>query len=426
MVRGRGLVILTVAAFVAFACGTTSGGGGSKGDIWIASDLPTSGADASSGLPTQNGANYAITSTGSIKGYTLHFKPYDDAVNGKHDATKGAQNITDIISNKDILGVVGPFNSGVASAEIPVSNRAGLVEISPSNTNECLTQPLDYCQKVNKFDPGSLRPACNNTIPCPAGKNNYFRIAAADTYQGPAMADYAYDTLGLKTIAVFDDQEAFGLGVANNFAKEFTAKGGKVVDRKGFDTSGTASPDFHAWLQSAKSHGAQGIYAGATSASFGCFPRAQSKGIFDPSVTYYLGPDGIGDAQCIKDMGDQATDKMFASQGASDATQNPDAAATIAKYKAACTQDTCFGAYTYAGYDCAMILIQAIGLAIDANGGNKPTRQQVIDQMSKVNYKGLTGVITFNNLGDPTKPILQIQQYKGGSWVFVKQFGVGG
>ena len=202
MVRARGLTVLIAATVVAFACGSTSGGSSSKGDIWIATDLPVSGSDASSGLPAQNGANYAVTSVGTVQGYTLHVKNYDDAVNGKHDATKGAQNITDIISNKDILGVVGPFNSGVAAAEIPVANRASLALISPSNTNECLTQPLSYCQSVNKFDPASLRPACANTIPCPPGKNNYFRIAAPDTFQGPAMADFAFDTLGVKVVAV--------------------------------------------------------------------------------------------------------------------------------------------------------------------------------------------------------------------------------
>ena len=426
MVRARGLTVLIAATVVAFACGSTSSGGsGSKGDIWIATDLPVSGSDASSGLPAQNGANYAVTSIGSVDGYTLHVKNYDDAVNGKHDATKGAQNITDIISNKDIVGVVGPFNSGVAAAEIPVANRASLALISPSNTNECLTQPLSYCQSVNKFDPASLRPACNNTIPCPAGKNNYFRIAAADTFQGPAMADFAFDTLGVKVVAVWDDQEPFGLGVADNFAKEFQKKGGTVVDRKGFDTSGTAAPDFHSWLASAKKDGAQAIYAGATSATFGCIPRAQEKGIFDPAQTFYLGPDGIGDAQCLKDSGDQANDHMYASQGAADATQNPDAAATIAKYKAACTQDTCYGAYTYAAYDCAGILINAIKHAIDSNGGNKPTREQVIAAMAQTqNFKGLTGVISFNNLGDPTSPVLQIQQNKNGSWTFLKQFGL--
>ena len=35
-------------------------------------------------------------------------------------------------------------------------------------------------------------------------------------------------------------------------------------------------------------------------------------------------------------------------------------------------------------------------------------------------------VITLNNLGDPTTPILQIQQNKSGTWTFLKQFGVSG
>jgi hypothetical protein len=77
-----------------------------------------------------------------------------------------------------------------------------------------------------------------------------------------------------------------------------------------------------------------------------------------PNTTFYLGPDGIGDAQCVTDSGGQATDHMYASQGAADAadaTQYAEAAVTIAKYKAACTQDTCYGAYTYASCNCAML-----------------------------------------------------------------------
>ena len=65
MVRARGLVVLIAATVLAFACGSSSGGGGgSKGEIDIASDLPTSGADASSGLPTQYGAAFAVEQAG--------------------------------------------------------------------------------------------------------------------------------------------------------------------------------------------------------------------------------------------------------------------------------------------------------------------------------------------------------------------------
>jgi branched-chain amino acid transport system substrate-binding protein len=414
MVRARGLTVLIAATFVAFACGSTSSGGStSKGTIDIGSDLPTSGADASSGLPTQYGVQFAITQAKTVKGYTLNYVPLDDAVNGVHNPTKGVQNVQQFISDSKLLGMVGPFNSGVAGAEIPVANQAPLAMISPSNTNECLTIAFDYCQKYAGYTPTSLRPT---------GKNNYFRIAANDTFQGPAMADFAYDTLNLRTVAVWDDQEPFGLGVANNFAKEFQRKGGTVVARQGFDTS--SKPDFHSWLNRAKAAGAQGIYAGATSATFGCIPRQESQGIFD-ATSYYLGPDGIGDGQCLKDSGAMANDHMYASQGVADANSNPSAAATIAAYKALHPNSADVGAYTYAGYDCAAILIDAIGRAIDANNGNLPSRQQVIDQLAKTtNFPGLTGTYTLNAAGDPTTPALQIQQNQTAGWTTVKNISV--
>ena len=419
MVRARGLAVLIAATFVAFACGGTSGGGGPKGEIDIASDLPTSGADASSGLPTQQGASFAVTRAGSVRGYTLKFIPYDDAVNGVHDAQHGVQNVQAMLSNNKILGMVGPFNSGVAKAEIPVANQAPLAMISPSNTNECLTQSLDYCQAANGFTPASLRPT---------GSNNYFRVAAPDTFQGPAMADFAIKAapagLGITKVAVWDDEETFGQGVANNFAKEFTAKGGIVVDRKSYDPK--AKSDFHDFLASAKDKGAQGIYTGSTSATGGCKARGQMAGLFNPDI-FYLGPDGIGDAQCISDSGSMATSNMYATQGVADATQNPSAATIVAAYKAAYPGNSNLGAYTFAGYDCAAILIDAIGRAIDSNGGNTPTRAQVITAMAQTkNFQGLTGVITLNAAGDQTSPTLQFQQVQSGAWVFKSQFAVGG
>jgi branched-chain amino acid transport system substrate-binding protein len=419
MVRARGLAVLIAATFVAFACGGT-GGDTSKGEIIIASDLPVSGADASSGLPAQQGAAFAISRAGTVRGYKLTFLPYDDAVNGVHDAQKGVQNVQAMLSNQKILAMVGPFNSGVAKAEIPVANQAPLAMISPSNTNECLTQSLPYCQKDSGFTPASLRPT---------GKNNYFRVAAADTFQGPAMADFAIHAgplpagLGITKVAVWDDKETFGAGVANNFAKEFEAKGGKVVDRKSYDPK--AKKDFKDFLASAKSAGAQGIYTGSTSATGGCIARGQMAGVFTPDIPY-MGPDGIGDSQCLKDAGSMANANMFATQGVADATQNPDAKTVIDAYKKAYPKASDIGAYTFGTYDCAAILIDAIGRAIDANGGKSPSRQQVVDAVAKTsNFKGLTGVISFDANGDPTHPTLQLQQVKGSDWVFVAQFSQG-
>src|SRR6266852_9331483 len=118
-------------------------------------------------------------------------------------------------------------------------------------------------------------------------------------------------------------------------------------------------------------------------------------------------------------------DHMYATQGGADANANASAATTIAAYKKAHPSPDDTAAYTFAGYDCAAILIDAIGRAIDANGGNMPTRQQVIDAMAKTsNFQGLTGTYSLNAAGDPTSPALQIQQYKSGAWTTVKNIAV--
>src|SRR5438445_7677061 len=149
--RSRPLVIVAAAVLGAFACGGGGGGGGgssqNKGTIAIGVDLPESGSEASNGVPTLNGVKFAVDQQKSIKGFNLTVVNFDDAVNGVHDPQKGAQNINQMLANADVLAMVGPFNSNVARAEIPITNQAGLVQVSPANTNECLTRDYDYCDR---------------------------------------------------------------------------------------------------------------------------------------------------------------------------------------------------------------------------------------------------------------------------------------
>ena len=418
--------VLTAVALVAAACGgggtgaSTSAPAGSSGaaattaaasggEIIIASDLPTSGADASSGLPTQNGAAFAVSQLKTYKGITITFKPFDDTVNGVHDPQKGAQNVQQMLSDPKVLAMVGPFNSNVARAEIPIANNGPLAMMSPSNTNECLTQTFPYCDP----QPKALRPT---------GKNNYFRIAAPDTVQGPAMADYILKTLKLTKVAVFSDNETFGKGVADNFVKRLTAGGGTLTNRSDFDWKTTN--DFKPFINDAKAKGAQAIYAGATSATKACIVRSQMAGILDVPFT---GPDGIGDDQCLKDAGSN-TANMYFTNAAGDANQNPDAASTVAAFKQAYPKASDVGAYTFPAYDCAFILLDAIKRAIDANGGKVPSRQQVIDAVQATSgLKGTVGTYAFDANGDPKSATMAFWKTKGtpAAWTFESQFSVG-
>jgi len=403
---GSGTVAPAASSAAATKAAATAAASG--GEIIIASDFPTSGAEASSGLPAQNGAAFAVSQTPEYKGIKITFLPFDDTVNGVHDPQKGAQNVQQMLSNAKVLAMVGPFNSNVGRAEIPIANQGALAMMSPSNTAECLTQTFPYCNP----QPAALRPT---------GKNNYFRIAAPDTVQGPAMADFILDTLKLKKVAIFSDNETFGKGVADNFEKRIKAKGGTVTNRQDFDMKATS--DFKAFINAAKAAGAEVVYSGTTSATKGCIVRSQMKGILDVPFT---GPDGIGDAQCIKDAGDNAAN-MYFTNAAGDATQNADAKATIDAFKAKFTKKEDLGAYTFPSYDCALILVDAVKRAIDANGGKIPTRQQVVDAVQATKgLKGTVGTYAFDKNGDPTSATMAFYKTTGTplDWAFVKQFSV--
>src|SRR5947209_3276723 len=202
------MVLLTV------GCSTGGGGGSSnKGTIKIGSSLPLSGASASDGQPTLNGIKYAIQKQGSLDGFKLELVSKDYAPAGTIDVAVAKNNARDLVADSDVLAMIGAFNSSATRQELPVTNQAHLVMDSPANTNDCLTVHQKACDIPQVgYTPESLRPY---------GPNNYFRVAGKDSYQGGAMADYAFNTLGLKTVGVLNDESSYGVGIAEYFAERF-------------------------------------------------------------------------------------------------------------------------------------------------------------------------------------------------------------
>ncbi|MBV9231087.1 MAG: ABC transporter substrate-binding protein, partial [Chloroflexi bacterium] len=186
---------LLLAILAACGSGTTSTGSSSGGNapagsttIKVATELPVSGKDESAGKPTENGAHLAVdeaNAANTIPGYKLVFVPKDDVgPSGSHDGATGQKNVQDLIGDALVAGIVGPLNSSVAVAEMPVANQAPIALISPSNTNDCLTQTTP------DYECGGA----NNKISTyrPTGKVTYFRIATLDQFQGAALADYGF------------------------------------------------------------------------------------------------------------------------------------------------------------------------------------------------------------------------------------------
>lgn len=405
--KSKLLAGMAFASLILAACGTSSTGATQtiKGTIKIGIDLPVTGADASDGLPTQKGAQLAIQKAGKVCGasshtdacFTLQDFPLDDAVNGVHDPAQGGKNMQQFVSDSAVLGMVGPFNSSVARVEIPIANTVGLAMVSPANTNECLTQePADgHCAG----QAAKLRPT---------GKNNYFRVCTTDLIQGPAGADFAYKKLSKTKVYVLNDQQTYGLGIAQNFAKQFKADGGTVLnsDLGGFDPASATVSDFKAKINQAKSLGADVVYYGGTTATKGGLVRKAMQGILD--VPYVAG-DGISGTQFLTDAAPNAANSYFTVAGPY-AQKLASAATFLTDYKTKYGEDS--GAYSAQAYDAAGVIIAAISRAIDDAGGNMPTRDQVTAQVAKTHgYSGVIGTTTLDASGDTTLKIITIYKW---------------
>lgn len=369
------------------------------GQILIASDLPSAGfyEDA---VSAQNAIRLAIAQHPIVASrFKLAYWPLDDSLAENPSQEKGIQNVSQMIDDARVLGMVGPFNSYIADVEIPVANRSDLAMVSPSTTNSCLTLLGPDCAS----QPDTMRPS---------GRTNYFRIAPTDPVQGTAMANYLTRNLNIKQVAVINEWKSDGDLIATSFATELELAGGKVVLQQDFD-SGTT--DFTTFLAAAHAKGARAIYALGNADI--CVAQSQMT-----ADTLFLGTDGFtGDPLCTA----QATGgsaSIFATKPDVDITGSKDATAidALRAFHNAYPSSKVLE-YTFASYDCARILIAAIEQAVAANHGSLPNRRQVLDAVARIQFTGVTGSYSFDSNGDANSPLMSLYQVVNGKWVYLNK-----
>jgi branched-chain amino acid transport system substrate-binding protein len=410
------------------ACGGSTGTVATAANtIRIGVDLPLSGVEGRAGTPALNGVRFFVQLHPTLDGFNVTISARDDAVNGVHDPQLGLGNVQAFIADPLVVGMIGPFDSDVARAQIPAANQAQLAMVSPATSSRCLTK--------EPFLPAGLNPtrveiSCKTAgLPSPkdlrpAGGNNYFRLATTDDLQGPAAADYAYRNLHLLRVAVLSDHEAYGQALANSFAERFVHLGGNVVTQ--LDFTPTPTLDVSAFLKQAKREGAQAIYFGGVTANQGCTIRAKMASVFDTGeITPYLGGDGIAqDPTCLSDAGANAAG-IFATVPAPNPDRILGANGVIAAFRAAYPNPGDYGAYTIAGYDAAGVLYDALHRAIKATAGKRPARETVVAALSVTSaFSGAMGTFGFDQAGDTTLRMVSVFEATGSnpqvpwSWVY--------
>jgi branched-chain amino acid transport system substrate-binding protein len=386
--------ILARGAFVAIAlsslglaaCGANGGSSGNKA-LKIGTDFPVSGTDAAVTLPAQYGVQLAVQQNKDLgNGYTLSEVDKNDEGTSGADPSIGAANIQQLISDSAVMAIVGPFNSGVAKQEIPIVNKSTIVLISPTNTNPGLTKREFADANGVNFD-----------LLHPAGKpESYFRLPGTDDVQGKVNADIALAApISATTAYVVDDSTTYGKGIANEFTKEFKAKGGTILGSTSITPDQVSNLPQLATTIVGKNPGVV-YYGGVTSGGGGALKKdLVEKGGNMPMV----GGDGIADDPAWLTTAGAAAVNTYGTVAAPDISGLTSAVATkfIGDYKAAFPGKDLLP-YSASAYDAAMIEITAIKNLIKA--GKTVTRAAVRDEVAGISYDGVTGHISFDANGD--------------------------
>jgi branched-chain amino acid transport system substrate-binding protein len=346
-------------------------GGQAKGTIKIATQSPLSGEMSAVGEGMKLGTQLAIEQLkGPVEklGFKVELVPFDDQ--GKPDV--GVANARNMITDKEILAVIGHYNSGVAIPSSEVYKEASLVEVSPANTNPLIT---------------------DRNLP------NVNRVCGRDDVQGAVGAEFA-KSLKIKSAYVIHDKTTYGQSVAEFFRDNAKKLGIEILGFEGTEERSNFDPI----LTPAKAKNPDLIYFGGIySQAAPLFKQAREKGI----KARFLGPDGLDSSDLTKIAGKTVVGMNYTTV-AGPVTVYPKAKEFAKAYKEKFGKNPePFGAQSY---DSTAIALKAIEAAIKDAGGKMPSREAVATAVRKVKYSGLTGNIEFDGKGDPKKALYFVMQ----------------
>lgn len=118
-------------------------GNASPAVVRIGFTLPRPGAGFPDVSTTREAVEMAIHDTPGIPGVSIQPVFVDDAAgDGSESPASAAAGMRSLVADEEVLAVVGPQTSGAATAQIPLSNAAGLLQCSGSAAAGALTQGL--------------------------------------------------------------------------------------------------------------------------------------------------------------------------------------------------------------------------------------------------------------------------------------------
>ena len=346
--------------------------------IRIGHVAPISGASSHLGKDNENGAKMAVEEL-NAKGFQINGKPVkfelqleDDGADPKQ-GTAVAQKLVDA----KVKGVIGHLNSGTTMPASKIYNNAGIPQISPSATLP------DYTKQ---------------------GFKGAFRVVANDNKLGGTLGRYAVDTVKATSIAVIDDRTAYGKGVATEFMRGAQARN-PAVKIVGKEFTSANATDFTAILTSIKAKKPDLIFFGGMDSVGGPMLK-QMKALCIGAK--FMGGDGICTEALSRLAGAGIGEALVTCAEAGGVSGDQEKVMTdfAARFKKKFNIDVQL--YSPYVYDAVMVMATAMQNAKSSDPA------KYLPELKKISYKGVTGLIQFDDKGDIKDGSLTLFTYQGG------------
>jgi branched-chain amino acid transport system substrate-binding protein len=354
--------------------------------ILLASALVISGPDGALGIDSQRGIEIAMDYRGEVLGHAVELQPEDDGC-GPEGGQAAAQKI---VSNPQIVAVIGTSCSGAGVPAAQIISDNGYVMVSPSNTAVVLTDPN-----------GAWRPG-------------YLRTAHNDSVQGGAMAEFVFNELGLTKAAAIHDGDPYTEGLATVFRDDFTALGGEIV---AFEAESRDVTNVEPLLTTIAAAGPEFLY----------FPTFTNLAALITKTARDI--DGLEDVVILASA-DGALSQDFL-DAAGDAAEGmyhsgPDLTFTnkiydtfLATYAEVYGEEPSAVFHAHA-FDATNMILNAIEQVaqVGDDGTLMIGRQALRDALyATADHDGITGVLTCNDVGDCANAKINVNQVQSGEFV---------
>jgi branched-chain amino acid transport system substrate-binding protein len=376
--RSVALAVLVAVAFSWTACERVSDTGATTtGDIVIGMYGSLSGDGASFGQSSKEGTELAVeeinNAGGLLGGRKFRLLIEDDQ--SRPDEASNA--VTKLITQDKVVAVLGEVASRRSLAAAPVCQRYQVPMITPSSTNERVTEVGDYI----------------------------FRVCFIDPFQGEVLAKFAFNDLKARRVAILKDiQQDYSVGLTDSIQKHFTALGGEVLAPVSY-SSGDA--DFRAILTQVRSQKPDAIFATGYYPEAAIIVRqARELGLSMP----ILGGDGwVGDA--LKN-GREALNGCYISNHYSGDNPDPVVQNFVKTYREKFNREP--DAIAALAYDAVKVLADAMTRSNTTEG------PKVRDALAQADVNGVTGRLKMNAKRDVDKPaVIQELVFENGEVKFV-------